>query len=179
MTAFRAVLLLSLFCVAAAEKGPGEVVSRVVSLIEELKAKIQQDGKVEQKMYDKYACWCETTSARKANDIHQAMTDIKVLSSKILETKGLVQTRVNEIKELTGDIMENQKEMDEATAIRQKENGAYMANKAEMEQTLGALERAIKTLSGAGTKTGLLQLNRPSDEFALLHTAAAVHEAAK
>merc|ERR1719498_976616 len=133
MTAFRAVLLLSLFCVAAAESGSGAVVGRVVSLIEELKAKIQQDGKVEQKMYDKYACWCETTSSRKANDIHQAMTDIKVLSSKILETKGLVQTRVNEIKELTGDIMENQQELDEATAIRQKENGAYMANKAEME----------------------------------------------
>merc|ERR1719498_745675 len=79
MTAFRAVLLLSLFCVAAAESGSGAVVQRVVSLIEELKAKIQQDGKIEQKMYDKYACWCETTSSRKANDIHQAMTDIKVL----------------------------------------------------------------------------------------------------
>merc|ERR1719387_3134733 len=118
-----------------------------------------------------------TTSARKANDIHQAMTDIKVLSSKILETKGLVQTRVNEIKELTGDIMENQKELDEATAIRQKENSAYMENKAEMEQTLGALERAIKTLSGAGTKTALLQMSKPSDELSLLSTAAAVHEA--
>ena len=35
-----------------------------------LKAKIEADGKMEQQIYDKYACWCETTSARKANDIH-------------------------------------------------------------------------------------------------------------
>merc|ERR550514_220904 len=71
-------------------------------------------------MYDKYACWCETTSARKANDIHTAMADIKTLSSKILETKGLVQTRTNEIKELTDDLVANSNSLAEATAIRQK-----------------------------------------------------------
>ena len=48
-----------------------------------------------------------------------------------------------------------------------------------MEQTLGALERAIKTLSGAGTKTALLQMSKPSDELSLLSSAAAVHEAVK
>merc|ERR1719456_438137 len=61
-------------------------------------------------MYDKYACWCETTTARKANDIHTAMADIKTLSSKILETKGLVQTRANEIEELSKNIQDNVKE---------------------------------------------------------------------
>merc|ERR1719262_1514487 len=144
MAALRAVGLLCLLGLASAETGSGAVVSRVVNLIEELKAKIQQDGKVEQKLYDKYACWCETTSARKANDIH-----------------------------------ENGKQAAEATAIRQKENAAYMANKGEMEQTLGALERAINTLSGAGTKTALLQMSRPADELSLLSTAASVHEAVK
>merc|ERR1719247_1174789 len=51
-------------------------------------------------MYDKYACWCETTTARKAQDIHQAMADIKALSSKVLENKGLVATRAAEIAAL-------------------------------------------------------------------------------
>ena len=36
-------------------------VAKVVELIEELKAKIETDGAMEQKLYDKYACWCETT----------------------------------------------------------------------------------------------------------------------
>merc|ERR1719271_1880791 len=60
-------------------------------------------------MDDKYACWCETTTARKAQDIHQAMADIK----------GLVATRAAEISSLSRDIANTQKAMDEANAIRQ------------------------------------------------------------
>merc|ERR1719238_1553046 len=130
-------------------------------------------------MYDKYACWCETTTARKANDIHQAMADIKSLSAKVLENKGLVATRAAEIAALSRDIAENQKSVDEATSIRQKENAAYMDQKAEMEQTLNALQRAIETLSGAGTKTALLQMNSPKDELTLLRTAATIHSVMK
>merc|ERR1719335_1662026 len=115
-------------------KGSGEVVSRVVTLIEELKAKIEEDGKVEQKLYDKYACWCETTSARKATDIHQAMDDIKSLSAGVLENKGLVATRASEIAQLSREIAENEKADAEATAIRQKESSSYADSKAEMEQ---------------------------------------------
>jgi len=102
-------------------------VTKVVELIEELKAKIEADGKMEQQLYDKYACWCETTSARKANDIHTAMSDIKSLSTKILELKGLVATRTSEIAQDSLEINDNQQAQDEATGIRQKENAAYMA----------------------------------------------------
>merc|ERR1719160_2226709 len=117
---FVALCLLGLLAAptgasAAAAAGSGEVVQRVVTLIEELKAKIEQDGKIEQKMYDKSACWCETTSARKANDIHQAMADIKALSAKILQAKGLVATRTSEIAGLSRDIEENNRVQAEAT----------------------------------------------------------------
>ena len=40
-----------------------------VELINELKAKIEADGAIEQKTYDKFACWCETTTQRKADAI--------------------------------------------------------------------------------------------------------------
>merc|ERR1719428_1605834 len=128
-------------------------------------------------MYNKYACWCETTSARKATDIHQAMADIKSLSSTILEKKGLIATRSSEIGELSTGMSDNQQAQDEATGIRQKENAEYMSEKAEMEQTLGALEKAITVLSGAGTKTALLQMSRPRDAFKVLNAASVVHEA--
>merc|ERR1719236_141241 len=53
-----------------------------------------------------------------------------------------------------------------------------MAEKTEMETTLNALERAIIVLSGAGTKTALLQ-TEPKDEMTLLSVAVGVHEAIK
>merc|ERR1719313_2814064 len=128
-------------------------------------------------MYDKYACWCETTTARKATDIHQGMADIKSLGSKILSLKGKVATLTSEISELSKAIGDNQQAQDTATGIRQKENGEYMSEKAEMEQTLGALEKAITVLSGAGTKTALLQMSRPRDALKILSAASVVHEA--
>merc|ERR1719454_479884 len=161
--------------VVRAAQGP---VTKVVELIEELKAKIEADGKMEQQIYDKYACWCETTSARKANDIHTAMSDIKSLSTKILELKGLVATRTSEIAQDSLEINDNQQAQDEATGIRQKENAAYTAEKTEMETTLNALQRGIEVLSGAGTKTALLQTT-PTDEMTLLSVAAGVHQAIK
>merc|ERR1719380_95751 len=74
---------------------------------------------------------------------------------------------------------ENQRTQAEATGIRGKENAAYTENKAMMEQTLNALERAIEVLSGAGTKTALLQMDKPKDELTLLRTAATLHTAVK
>merc|ERR1719261_1893992 len=160
---FAICFLLSMAGLGRAAQGSGAVVGRVVTLIEDLKAKIVADGKAEQKMYDKYACWCEGTSARKANDIHKAMADIKALGAKILSNKGLVATHASEISELSKQMKENQRTQDEATGIRQKQNAAYSDMKAQMEQTLNALERAIDVLSGAGTKTALLQMSKPKD----------------
>merc|ERR1719238_1732202 len=74
-------------------------------------------------MYDKYACWCETTTARKASDIHQGMAHIKSLGSEILSLKGKVATLTSEISELSKSMSDNQQAQDEATGIRQKENG--------------------------------------------------------
>merc|ERR550514_795514 len=107
------------------------------------------------------------------------MTESKHLTAIILENKGLVATRASEIAHLSKEIAENTKSSDEATAIRQKESSSYLDSKAEMETTLNALERAIETLSGAGTKSALLQMGKPQDELTLLRTAAAVHEAVK
>jgi len=168
-----AVGLLACAVLASATQSP---VSKVVELIEELKAKIEVDGKMEQTIYDKYACWCETTSARKADNIHQGMASIKELGTNILELKGLVATRSSEIASDSRDMSENQAAQDEATGIRQKENAAYTAEKTEMETTLNALQRGITVLSGAGTKTALLQ-TQPADEMTLLDVAVGVHHA--
>jgi len=168
------LLGLSAFVAPADATSTRNPVGKVVELIKELQSKITADGKVEQKIYDKYACWCENMSARKANAIHQAHADIKSLSTSILELKGLVATRASEVTQLSREIRENQESQDTATAIRQKENTAYQGHKAEMEQTLNALERGIKTLMGAGT--GLLQ-TAPQKDMEMLKLGEQVHTA--
>jgi len=161
--AFFSILALS----NAAATTTESPVTKIVGLITEMKDKIIADGKAEQMVYDKYACWCETTTARKAQDIHTAMSDIKSLGTKILEIKSQITSLSNDISHISKEMSENQAAQDEATALRTKENAAYSEQKAMMEQTLQSLQGAITVLSGAGTKTGLLQA-KPTKEAVLI-----------
>jgi len=129
----------------------GNPVTKVIELIKELKAKTIQDGETEQKVYDKFACWCEKTTDRKATAIETAKTEINTLGNKVLSLKGSVAQLAAEIADTQADISDNEKAQAEATSIRTKENSDFQQEKAEISQTLNALERAIKVLAGAGT----------------------------
>merc|ERR1719217_1447365 len=162
-----ALLASGVFPAAASGQSP---VSRVVELIQELKAKIEADGKAEQKVYDKFACWCEKTLARKAAAIDAAKETITKTQQEIIELKGKLGELGATIKQLEKEIAENEEARKEATEIREKENEDYVAEKTEAEQCIGALEAAIKVLTGAGTKKALETLQ----EAQLLSVAAGV-----
>merc|ERR1719262_658104 len=152
---------------AATSQSP---ISRVVELIEELKAKVEADGKAEQKLYDKFACWCEKTLARKAAAIDAAKETIEKTQQEIIELKGKLGELGATITQLEKEIAENEEARKEATGIRDKESEDYMAEKLESEQCIGALESAIKVLTGAGTKKALETLQ----EAELLSVVAGV-----
>jgi len=134
----------------------GAPVGKVVELLRELKSKVEKDGEVEQKQFDKYSCWCEETTRRKAYQIEGNMRSIKHLGTAILTLKGKSATRQSEVKLLKKDVAENEDAQDRATAMRQKSNKAFLDEKAEMEETIGALEKGIMALSGAGTHAASL-----------------------
>jgi len=132
-------------------------ISRVVGLITELKAKVESDGKKEQQSYDKYACWCENTLARKAAAISEAKDTIERLQTEIEKLNGDLGAHGAEIAQLTKDLAQNAAAQKEANEVRDKETGAYENDRTENEQCIGALEAAIKILTGAGSGKGFLE----------------------
>merc|ERR1719498_1351472 len=98
----------------------GSPVEQIVNLLKTMKGQCEQDGKTEQQIYDKYACWCEKTSKRKADDIVQAQADLRELGQRILKLKGKIATLTAEIKELTENIEANEDEQAKITALREK-----------------------------------------------------------
>merc|ERR1719271_180654 len=149
---FGLALLLGLSTASALETAAGSPVERIVKLLETLKGKTEGDAKAEQQIYDKYACWCEKTSTRKANDIVQAQEDLRSLGQRILKLKGKIATRAAEIAELTENIKSNEEEQEHLTAVREKQNTAWMEESTEVKQALAALQDAISVLSKATTK---------------------------
>jgi len=166
------VLLCTRACSAAALGSP---VEKVVNLLKEMKEQLQEDGKKEQSIYDKYACWCETATDRKAKAITDAKTKLESLGQEILGSKGKVATRTSEIEKLTADIKENEQMQKEATAARQKENEEFMAETSEMKQAIAALDKAITVLKAATAGSALLQGGSKASASVKAATSQALH----
>jgi len=153
--ALTAALLAALLNSSAAlQETP---MDKVVVLLTSLKARVEADGKDEQKSYDKYACWCEDTLGRKASDITHNKETIDELEGTIKKTKAELASHTAEIAELKKQIKNNVESQREAVEVREKEASEYGEEKTESEQCIGALEAAIKVLNGAGGKKGFLE----------------------
>jgi len=153
------VLLLFIPVLSVTLNNPSPVI-QVLGLIRDLKADINKDAVAEQKSYDKFACWCEDTVARKAQEIASGKEQVETLDVLIQKLKGELGAHATDIAQLKKDIAANIEAEDEATEVREKETADYVTEKSESEQCIGALEAAIKVLSGAGEgKRGFLETN--------------------
>jgi hypothetical protein len=151
--------------------------AQTVKLIQDLEKQVTNDGKTEQETFDKYACWCEKTMERKANDISSAKELISETEALIKKLKGEIASHGAEIQQLQKDIAQNEKAVKEATDLRNKENAEYAGERTESEQCIGAMEAAIKVLTGAGTKkAGFLETLHEAE---LLSVVAGVRTALK
>lgn len=143
--------------VVAVDTSTGSPVEKVVVLLRDMKARIESDDSQDAQAYNKFACWCEKTSARKAEAIETAQADLRTVGQAILQEKGEVATLTSEIEGLVADIVANKEAQEEATALRQKQNGEFVADSSEMKQVLVALEQAITVLVGGSKPTAFIQ----------------------
>merc|ERR1719194_348028 len=129
------MLLLLLAAVSAASE-PARA-GRVVKLLNELKANLERDAAAEEKIYNKYACWCDNTASAKASGIDQAKADILAL-------RGERAATANDIETAATNIDNNEASTHELTLIRQKTSADAGQEISKMQQTVGALETAIR-----------------------------------
>lgn len=144
-------------CLLLAVSASASPVERVVNLLKDLQTKTQNDGKVEEQIYNKYACWCEKTSARKGADIEKAQDDLRALGQTILKLKGKVATLTAEIEMLAANIKKNEEEQAAATSLRQKENEEFTAETTELKQAIAALQRATQVIVAGASQDSFLQ----------------------
>jgi len=150
MRALVAALLVSAASASQLVRNVESPVTKVVELVSSLKAKVEADGESEQASYDKFACWCEDTLGEKATEISEAKETIEKTQTLIVKLKSEIASHQVEIKQLEKDIAANIESTREATEMREKESEGYEGEKSESEQCIGALEAAIKILTGAG-----------------------------
>jgi hypothetical protein len=146
---------LRLACVglvaASVSAGRDEVsanpLGKVLDLLADLKTRIEKDGEVDEKDYNKYKCWCDEVQKSKAELIERQKKQVELLAAAIEEKKAHaqkvgqdLQVTKTQIEERTGAADAGKKNIDEAEANRQKAQ-------AQNVQSISDLKAAAEHLS--------------------------------
>ncbi|CAK0807314.1 unnamed protein product, partial [Prorocentrum cordatum] len=137
-------------------------VQRVVKLLKDMKAQLEEEASKESEMYDKMVCWCETGEKEKTAAIAAAEVKISDLEASIQSMSakfGEVSTNIAALKD---QIAKDTEMLKEATAIRESEASKFRDEEKDMVQALTNLNNAIAVLGRhQGGAASLLQVDGP------------------
>eukprot|EP00403_Amphidinium_massartii_P026043 CAMPEP_0178402504 /NCGR_PEP_ID=MMETSP0689_2-20121128/16877_1 /TAXON_ID=160604 /ORGANISM="Amphidinium massartii, Strain CS-259" /LENGTH=699 /DNA_ID=CAMNT_0020023409 /DNA_START=30 /DNA_END=2129 /DNA_ORIENTATION=- len=171
-------LLSALIGAAAAEQVTP--VSKVVTLLQELEAKITKEGEAEVKAFKEYTKWCEDSVQELGFEIKTA-TSQKATAAAALEKctseQGVAESH---IAELAQDLSTCDQNLASATGVRKEEHDTFLASEAELVDAVDTLARATSILSKEMSKNpALLQKQQlGSNMQGLVATLGAVIDAA-
>jgi chromosome segregation ATPase len=132
-------------------------IRKVVTMLESMQKKVEEEGAKEKEAYDAFMCYCKTGVSDLKASISAAGTKIPELGSSIKESEAALTTTKAELKEAQTDRSEAKTAIAEATAMRAKEAAAYAAEKATYDANIGAVKSAVgaleKGMTGAFLQT--------------------------
>lgn len=131
-------------------------IRKVVTLLQSMQKKVQEEGEAEAKLYEKFMCYCknggsdlEASISAAENKVGSLPSEIKAAEEKLAQTKA-------DLKQAQADRVDAKEAVAKATAIREKEAAAFAAEKAELDATITAITKAVAALE-KGVAGGFLQ----------------------
>jgi hypothetical protein len=133
-------------------------VRRVVSMLQMMQTKVEEEGEKEEELYKKFMCYCKTGSFTLGDSIGASETKIPAVGAEIAAGEAEQTKLKEEIKTAQTDRAAAKENMAEATAIREKEAATFAALKAQLESYISAIKAAVaaleKGMAGAFLQTG-------------------------
>jgi len=122
-------------------------IRKVVTMLQSMQTKVQEEAEKEQALYDKYMCYCKTAGGDLQASIDKAGSSISELGNKIKAGQEEKVVLEEELKAAQSDRTAAKAAMAEATAIREKEAAAFAAEKADADKDIAAVDKAISAIS--------------------------------
>merc|ERR1719453_2925216 len=115
-------------------------------MLQMLQKKVVAEGEAEEKLYEKFMCYCKNGGATLAKSIADAEAKIPEVLSDLKEAEATKARLEAEVEQHKKDRADAKAAMAEATAIREKEAAAFAAENAEFLSNIAAMEKAIAAL---------------------------------
>jgi len=161
MVAQRLLLALALCSqhaegVRAGTRLSANPIRRVVTMLQMMGKKIEAEGEIEEKLHDKFMCYCETGGAALEKTIDEAKTKIPALESSIEEAGAAKTQLATDLVSHKADVAAANTAMSEASAVREKQASEFAKESEEATTNIAAMGKAIAALT-KGLKGGFLQ----------------------
>jgi hypothetical protein len=132
--------------------GHANPIRKVVTMLQNLKAKVEGEGAKEREIHEKYMCYCKNGAASLEKSLADGGSRFPQLEADIKAAEAKKAGLDNEIANHKADQVGAKKGMEEATALRDKEEKEFNAELVEAQAELNPINQAL-TLLGAGNAT--------------------------
>jgi len=128
-------------------------IRRVVTLLQNMQKKVEEEGKKEQKLFEKFMCYCKNGLGDLRQTIDAAESKIPKVESGLAEAEALKEQLEKDLVELKGSTGDAKDAIAKATAIRDKEASTFAKDSSDKKTNIAALQKAIAAIeAGAAGK---------------------------
>lgn len=135
----------------AGVRGSANPVRKVVHLLQNMKHKVEEEGETQEKLYEKFACYCKNNAGVLGASMESAQSKIPQLTA---ELESASQRRVqleDEVYQHKVDVAAAMDAQKKATAVRQREAKAHKKYLEEQSIEMDAVEKAVGALGMGGS----------------------------
>jgi len=144
----RVVLaLLAVTSAVSDEYDKTRPVTKVIQILKDMREQLQRDHEEDEKIFQKLECWIKTNDREKTQAIKDAEVQIGELSTTIEEGTATSAKLNTQIKQLDVDIADNQKSLDQASALRDEQLAKFNEEEKDLLESIRALKSAVSVLS--------------------------------
>jgi len=162
------LLALLVFAGALAHAGAGNAVDvsesnanparRVVTLLQTMAKKVEEEGVREKNLFDRYECFCRTSGGDLAKTIAESNVKIPQVQNDIEASEQNTMGLKRDLQSHTKDRDAAKASMEAGTAQREKEHVHFLETSSEYKSYISALEQAIPAImNGMAGIGGFLQ----------------------
>ena len=131
-------------------------IRKVVTMLQKMKAKVEEEAEKDEALNKKYSCYCKTSSRELDEEIAGSSAKIPEVESALEENGQKKEQLKADLASASSDRSEAKSAISAATSIREKEAAAFAAEKSEADANIGALAKAIVAIEN-GMSGGFLQ----------------------
>lgn len=132
---------------------------KCIQLMDQLTSKVMADGEAEKALYEKFEDWCKDETVSNQYTLKTAQGKAEELQALIAKETGRISSLSSSIADLAATTTRNQKDLEAAIAIREKEHSDFVTADAELGEDIDQLARAMGILRKNMAATGFAQTN--------------------